>query len=232
MNFLQVVQRAALVCGIPAPSVAVQSTDGAIQQLVELVHLEGEDLSSRYEWQALRREATWTADGTGEEGALEDLAPNFSRMIGQTFWDRSRRWRVNGPLSPEQWQQVQSLRSPSVGPYYRIFGNQIHTFPVLPNGNQAVFEYIQRYWLYNGTTDKEFATDDSDELYLDSQAVALGAIWRWKQAKGLTYDEDFRSYEYRVNMVAGRDGSKPVVSLSGNPRALPGLNIPDRGWVV
>ena len=53
----------------------------------------------------------------------------------------------------------------------------------------------------NGEYGTEFTADDDIPL-IDARLLKLAARWRWLHAKGLTYAEDFRSFEIRKSRVA------------------------------
>jgi hypothetical protein len=55
----------------------------------------------------------------------------------------------------------------------------------------------------------------------------LGAIWRWKAAKGLSFEADFDKYEKRRMDRLNRDGGKPTLNMIGAKYDIqPGVFIP------
>lgn len=44
--------------------------------------------------------------------------------------------------------------------------------------------------------------NDTDTIVLDARLLKLGTRWRYLHGKGLTYDEDFRSYQIRIMDLA------------------------------
>lgn len=44
--------------------------------------------------------------------------------------------------------------------------------------------------------------NDTDEPLIDSRLLKLGAQWRYLHSKGMTYDEDFRTYQVRISAYA------------------------------
>lgn len=233
MNVLETVQSACLRCNVPAPSVAVLSTDPLIQQMVELLHEEGNELASRYPWQALGLFAAWTADGTGTEGDLDTLAPGISDVVNDTFWNLTQRRPLFGPVDPSAWAQMMAQQWAGPWSHYRIVGNTLYTYPYASSGHSLKFEYRTKYWLEHNSVRVEFAQDDTDSIVLDSNLMVLGLVWRWKQATGLEYAEDFQKYERRCADKMARDGTKPILSMSGNPDGIqPGIIVPTGNWNV
>ena len=61
----------------------------------------------------------------------------------------------------------------------------------------------------------------------------MGIIWRWKQAKGLAYAEDYNKYERRVADAVAREATKPVLDLAGGlAEYQPGLFVPQGNWNI
>jgi hypothetical protein len=109
MSLLTIVQQASLRVLKISPSVAVSSTDANVLQLVALVNEEGQELSSRYSWQILTAEATFTTVATAIQGVITTLAgAGFNFFVNQTMWNRSQRRPLYGPLTPQQWQEWQA----------------------------------------------------------------------------------------------------------------------------
>lgn len=234
MNALQIIQAAAVDIGIPVPNVAVAATDPQTRQLVGLLNKEGRALSRRYTWQALCHECTFTTVAAESQGTLAAIVgsnPAIRTIRNETFWNRSTRQPVLGPVSAGTWQGYKA--SVNASPYveYRIRGNEILLNPVPSAGETCAFEYVTKDWCTNADGDEFYDTlqADTDELLLDSELALLGLKWRWKHAKGLEYGEDLTEYERQVNDAISADGTKPRLNLSGNsidanmPRAIPRL---------
>jgi hypothetical protein len=61
--------------------------------------------------------------------------------------------------------------------------------------------------------------------------MILGTIWRWKQAKGMTYAEDFAKYERRIAELLQRDAVKPTLSMTGTMYdVVPLVVVPSGTW--
>jgi hypothetical protein len=122
------------------------------------------------------------------------------------------------------------------GPFnsFRIQGDSILFFPVPVAGQTCAFEYITKNWitLNAGGTGQTFA-NDADVPLMDEQILALGAIWRWKAAKGFAYQEDEKKYELRLMDAKARDAGKPTLSLAGAKYEIqPVVIVPAGSWGV
>lgn len=219
MNALEVVREACSVVGIPKPSVAVTSGDRGVLQLVGLLNTEGRQLSARYDWQALIREVAHTTLAQEDQGAIDTIigATNaYRRILNETLWNRSRKEPVCGPRSSLDWQMLKTLDLSGPFTEYVIRGGRLLFTPAPAAGESVYFEYLSRNWATSadGTTQKRAVSNDEDVFLLDDEIMVIGLTWRWRQAKGLSYAEDFRTYESLVADAMARDGTKKRLSLA------------------
>jgi hypothetical protein len=235
---LQIVRDACNEIGIVAPNTAVGATDLQIIQLTALVNREGKELSSRYPWTALIRQATHTTLAAEDQGSIvDDIVgedEGFKYIVNETIWDRTGKYALAGPTAGPRWQAEKSFSI--TGPYarYRIYGGNLFLLPAPEAGRTIAFEYLSENWVLDvtGTTSNDRFTLDDDYPILDSNLITLGAIWRWKKSKGLEYAEDFDSYELSVADAMARDGTKPILSLNGpaEHNFQPFVTVPLTDW--
>jgi hypothetical protein len=214
--------------GISVPNAAYTSSDLQVQQLVELANEEGQEQASRYQWQALQREATFTTVVAELQTSLAAITTGFGWIVNDTIWNRTLRRPVYGPDSLQDWQQQKAIQI--AGPFnrYRIIANNIRFYPVPAAGQDCYFEYITNQWTAAGGTEYQ---SDTDTSLLDDTTMILGTIWRWKQAKGMTYAEDFAKYERRIAELLQRDAVKPTLSMTGTMYdVVPLVVVPSGTW--
>ena len=232
MTLLTIVQDVADEIGLPRPSAVLSSTDQTTRQLLALANREGRQLAQRYKWQALTKEGSFTTVATESQGALTTIAADFSRFLNDTMYDRTRTWRIVGPLSAQQWQRQKGTAAGTFLDTFRIRGGEILFWPVPAAGRNVFFEYVSKNWCQSSAAapQDEWAADD-DTGILDEDLVALGVKWRFLKAKGLDYGEEFRDYETRLYDARARDGAKPVLDISGSALAeRPGVGLADGSW--
>jgi hypothetical protein len=228
LNCLQLIQRVCKRIGISVPNAAYTSSDLQVQQLVELANEEGQEQASRYQWQALQREATFTTVVAELQTSLAAITTGFGWIVNDTVWNRTLRRPVYGPDSLQDWQQQKAIQI--AGPFnrYRIIANNIRFYPVPAAGQDCYFEYITNQWTAAGGTEYQ---SDTDTSLLDDTTMILGTIWRWKQAKGMTYAEDFAKYERRIAELLQRDAVKPTLSMTGTMYdVVPLVVVPSGSW--
>lgn len=163
------------------------------------------------------------------------LPSDFSYFIQMTWWDRSFRWQMMGPLSAQEWQVLKSGISPT-GPRkrFRIMGNYIYIDPPPTTQESIVFEYYSNSWCQDNTAIALSAwTGDTNYYSLDDDAFILGLKWRFKAAKGLDYEQEKQDYDRQCERVLARDGGNRDLKTniqSTDVFLLSNRNVPDTGF--
>lgn len=163
-----------------------------------------------------------------------DLPSDWQSDIPQTSWDRTNRWPLIGPQSPQSWQ---SFKSGIVyaGPRqrFRIQENQLMINPPPPDGLLFAFEYISNGWVINIANQRfnKFTSDSDTTVFPDSLLVS-GLKAQWKAAKGLDGTFDLGEFRGLLEVMKAQDKSAPKLSLSPYaPSVLLSLgNIRDGSW--
>lgn len=187
----------------------------------------------------LTMQATATTTGVTLVFSKDTYAPpsDFDRFINATHWDRTNRWQLLGPDSPQmdQWHRSGIVTS---GPrrHYRQIG-QSPNYRLWPPGGASdaasiiAFEYISKNWAATAAGVGVSAwSGDTDIPLLDENLFILGGKWRFLQAKGLEYAPHQREYLDYVDRRKAMDGGAPTLSLSSNRSGLYNALIPDGSW--
>jgi hypothetical protein len=233
-TLLSIVQTIAPKFGLPSPNAAASSTDQNIQQIVAFVNEDGQELASRAAWQFLRNEATFNTVATESQGSVLTICgADFNFIVNDTFYNRSQRRPVFGPKSPQEWQNLKATFMQGPWIQYIIRGNNILFLPVPAAGQACYFEWCTDNWATDlaGVTGKPAMTVDTDIPKLDARLLALGALWRFKRAKGLDWEADFDKAEEAITDAISRDGAKPTLNLVGTQTDIyPGVIVPAGNW--
>ncbi len=234
MSLLTIIVGACNQLNVVQPSAVIAATDLQTKQLLAMSRTECRELMRRFDWQALTKETTFLTVATQIQTTLTTAAPDFYRYINGTMWNRTRFWRVGGPLTEEQWQRKKAAAAAvGVRNYFRIRGNQILFFPTAHANDTIAFEYISSKWcqsaLLVGQTDWAL---DTDTALLDEEVIRLGVVWRFLKAKGLDYSEEFRTYESALEAIFGPDGGRQIVDMTGNIESMLAVNIPEGNWSI
>jgi hypothetical protein len=216
VTLLSIVRDATDRLGITRPTSVFASTDQQVLTLLGLAQEEGKDLAKRHTWQALQTEHTFsTANGT----ASYALPSGFDAFIKETVFNRTRRRRMYGDLTPEQWQETQSSLVTMVNPAFRIRANLFYISPTPTSIETITYEYLSKNWCQSDALVGQSAwAADTDTGILDEELMTLGLKWRWKKSKGLDYAEDFTSYEIRVAKAILDDGARVRIDTSNSDR--------------
>lgn len=162
------------------------------------------------------------------------LPSDWKKQINQTEWDRTNRWPLMGPQSPQSWQ---SFKSGIVyaGPRerFRILQNTIAVNPPPPNGLIFAFEYISKNWVIGADgISKPALTLDTDTFVFDDSLMILGVKTLWLQAKGLDYSIEAAQFANTLALCKAQDKSAPMLSVAPRRggRLLSTENIQDGNW--
>lgn len=167
---------------------------------------------------------------------------DYDFTINKTSWDRTNRWELIGPDSPQidQWHRSGIV---TVGPrrHFRWIGdNPGGNYRLWPPPNtgdtpfQIAWEYISLNWCESASgTGQTSMIADTDTPFLDSQAIILGVKWRFLQAKGFPTAASMQTeYIDYVQQLIARDGGAPTLSMRRRvyPLFITPANVPDGFW--
>lgn len=232
MSLLTIIQRTCALLTLPVPTVAITSQDKQVAQLVALANEEGDDLASSYNWQALTVEQLFTTTPTVNQTPA--IPADLDRFLPDSFFNRTTRRIVTGPITPQQWQALQAW--PYLSTVYLCWRERQGDFlvkPTPPAGQVVAYEYVSKNWAkdISGNPLPQFQSD-SDTSYLDERLMGLGLRWRFLKAKGLDYAEDFRTYEQNKQQTQGRDGGAKMLSMTPESINMDRVNMPDSFPVI
>jgi hypothetical protein len=223
VTLLTIVDNAADRIGVVRPTAVVASTDQQVLRLLGYANQEGKDLAQRVDWKVLTAEKTFTTTAAAVQASA--IPSDFDRMIDQSFFNRTRKRRVEGPISAEDWQYTQAVVATTLVSSFRIRGTDLLMTPTPSAGDTCAYEYVSKNWCQSSlAVGQTVWTADTDTGILDEELMTLGIIWRFKKGQGLSYDEDFRSYELKLAQLAARDGGKP--RLNAGYRRISGPRMP------
>ena len=227
MSLLSIIHDVSGRLSLPIPSVVAGSSDKQVVQLLALANEEGRSLAGRHPWQALVEEQTFTTTASPAQGAA--LPADLDRFIPNSFFNRSTRRPMTGPITPRQWQWI--LAQPALSTACLAFRERTGQFliaPTPPAGETIAYEYISTHWARSsgGAAQAAFLAD-GDVALLDEELIGLGLRWRFLRAKGLDYSEEMSSYERELEQAVARDGGSTALTLAPQPIDARRVNIPD-----
>lgn len=174
------------------------------------------------------------------------MPPDFDFYTNRTMWDRTNRWELIGPDSPQldQWHRSGIVVT---GPrrHFRQLGAMANQFRIWPapaeitSPLQLVFEYSSIYAVavhgqVNDTNPvssfAQYFKNDDDTCLLNAQAVIMGIKWMFWEVKGfgsyITMQNRWIDY---VKRLIARDGASPTLPMVNrtNPLFVSPANIQD-----
>lgn len=231
MTLLEIIREVCLRSGLLRPTVIMSSQDDMLTQMAALLNEVIVDLRTRFRWQGLFAEATWSALAAENQGDLATLAPGLQLLVPRTFYNRTAGMQYEPCLSPDEWAAMRAMAlSPSYR--YRLIAGSLRVFPTPTAGDVMSFEYRSSYAVRDSAgTPKERFTADTDTCVLPSELLILGLRWRWKAEKGFAYAEEMAAYERLVAETANLDAGGRSLSMDNySKEGQPGIVIPQGNW--
>ncbi|HET9285691.1 MAG TPA: hypothetical protein VFR24_27380 [Candidatus Angelobacter sp.] len=188
-------------------------------------------------------QVTLTMENTGPTASnlaiifAKDTYPmptDFDYYNNRTMWDRTNRWELLGPDSPQidQWHRSGIVATGprrhfrQLGPVQAanaaipLAGFRLWPAPVeIVSPLQIDFEYLSNAAVkqigpsgFQGIYTKTF-TNDTDQSVLDDQAVIMGIKWMFWQVKGFNYADMKNDWMDYVNALSARDGGAQTLQM-------------------
>jgi hypothetical protein len=207
--------------GLPRSSIVISSTDQNVRTLLACLQEEGKELSRRASWQALTIEKTFTSIASETQTGV--IPTDLDRFVNETFFNRTRKRRVTGPLTSEEWQAQKGVVASVLTDAFRVRGNSLLLIPTPSAGDTYAYEYISKYWVdtdADGDGDAAAWEADDDTSLLSEDLMALGGEWRFLARKGFPYQQVKDDYEIQVQQAISRDGARRTTSMCGDSDLL------------
>lgn len=235
-----VINRTLVEVGLRSETDPVGSTQDTSIQMVQLLNSAGAELVELFPWQLITKEFSFTTVVPGDTGTY-DLPEDFAYLINQTGWDKTNRVRMGGPLSAQDWSQLEGrdLVSQSIYASFRVLENKLDLYPQPPpNGLEIRFEYVSRDWVVeaDGTTYRDTVGAGSDTVLYEPILIVKYLKCKWLEAKGFDSSSARMEFENMMNSRTSRDQGAPKLNAAGGSRGVPYLNsyhnTPDTGYGI
>lgn len=146
MTLATAVANVAAEAGYTVDSNIVTSSDVTTKQLLAIAQRINREIGDQYPWPKLYASGSITLVG-GQ--ATYSLPAAFSWYHYETFWNSSNRWRILGPMSPQEYAEVRGYGlNTTVYQRFQVRGVTNSELLISPtpsasqNGNIIIFEYI------------------------------------------------------------------------------------------
>ena len=225
------------ITGVDAATVAFINSKGATNFQVqgEGVIQSTQVVSALGTTVTINSAATSTATGNFVFGQVMYTLPSgFDRITDRTQYDKSKRWEMLGPETPQQWQWLKSSYI-STGPRirWRIMGQLFQIWPLTSTNEYLSFEYISSNWAQSASgAGQTSMVQDSDTCIFPDRLIVLGLKKKYFEVKGFDTTAFQRDYDMQLNIAKANDAGSPTLSLA--PRTANVLigweNIPDANY--
>lgn len=154
-----------------------------------------------------------------------DLPSDWAREIPQTEWNRTNRWPLLGPSSPQDWQEFKSgVVYPGPRERFRIVNNTYAINPPPPNGLIFSMEYMSKGWIISSGQNVTAFQADTDTFVFSDSLLITGLKTQWKMAKGIDASFDANEFRSLLDMAKGQDKSSSIIYMT-QPNVSLMLNI-------
>jgi hypothetical protein len=231
-TLLAIAKQITPVINLPTPQIVISATDGSTLKLLEMIRSVCDDLLKEYDWEQLVTVHSFnTFNGTNSYPFPTDI----DRFISGSFFDTSRRWELEGPLTSTQWELLQTTQLAST-PYqrYRVFGGQVQFYPTPTDTFTFVYEFITQNYVLDGATGvpKSDFTADDDICRFDHRLVIYGTKLKWLQSIGADTTAALTEYSRQLEYQKGADKPAAILDARGSDNIgfLSTNNLPDGNW--
>ena len=162
------------------------------------------------------------------------MPSDYQRTVNKTQYNKTNRWSVIGPKSPQEWQWIKASYI-TTGPRmrYRIMGNKFTIWPMATDTVTLGFEYQSNSWVQSVTgAYKTKATVDTDTFLFPDRLLVLGTKLKYFEIKGFDTTTLYSDYNRELIKFKAQDAGADTLSMA--PRypniLLTQNNLPDTGF--
>lgn len=236
-----VVNAAAVECGLTASSDVFASSDAAFIQLRTMLTNVGRELLGLYQWNRMVKEYSITTAVPPDTGNY-DLPEDFGWFIDQTGWTPTNAGLglpLGGPLSEQDWAYLvnTNLASSTIFVSFKLSEGQFQVLPQPPpDGIDINFKYVSRWWVATAAAPTTLAKDQvtaNDDVVLYEPILIVKLLkLRFLEAKGFDTTAASTQFHSVFMQWTGKDVSAPVLNAA-RMRLFPYLgwrNIPETNY--
>lgn len=144
MSLATVIQNVANEAGYTVESNILTSSETTTKQLLAIAQRINRDIFEAYPWPKCYASGSITLVG-GQ--ATYALPAAFSQYQYETFWNSSTRWKVLGPMTPQEYAEIRGFGlEPTIYQRFQIRGISNNELLINPtpgaSGDVLIFEYI------------------------------------------------------------------------------------------
>lgn len=230
-----IVNDAAVECGLSVQADPFQSADPAFIQMCRMLTGAGRELLGVKQWQKfVSRHSVNTDD---EPSGVYPLPDDYLYMIDQTGWTPTNRLPMGGPLSEQDWSFIvgSDWNQYTIYVSFKEADGELWITPnnPVPTNIEMTFEYVSNNWAITAADDPVSRVTESDStVFFPPVLITKLLKLRFLEAKGFDTTAALGQYNTALDTWVPKDKSAPVLSMS-NRRLFPYLdwrNIPETNF--
>lgn len=219
-------KRIARQCSLKSPSSWVNATSDTHLEIRDDFLIETiDDIRDRVDLPGpIGKTATLTGnDGTTQSDGSEriSLPSNFYRLqrdplaVYDVLQDRPCM-----PISQDgTWEQVTDIGTAGIVKYYRVTGyegNYSMDFYLDPTATETFrVSYVSDIWMQSsGGTEGNSLTAEDDILLLPRRVVETGTVARYRERRGLPYDDKYMEYESLLSRLSNDSRNQRSINFT------------------
>lgn len=236
----QAMDRAARECSVTPPDDWISTTGATYTELLDFLDETVEELLDRIDWPSpIGATSEITGPGTVSSSgnySTHSLPAAMKRIKRDDWavWEATNTRRMGVPISTDgQWQYLDTVGSAGAWRYYRTAGDEdagftIDFFRALTSSETMNVNYVSKNWLRLASDSSASDTwaDAADTLLLPRRLIELGVVWRFRQRKGLGYQDKYAEYEIRLSRAANDYRKVRKVTFGGGGDGLHPMRVP------
>lgn len=119
-----------------------------------------------------------------------------------------------------QWTMLTDTGAAGAIKYYRIQGYDgnftVDIYNAPGTGSEIKLAYISKNWMATsgGTAGSELTSLD-DVLLMPRRVVEVGVVWRFRERRGLPYEDKHQEYEALIARLSNDSRSRRVINFGG-----------------
>jgi hypothetical protein len=220
---VDVLNRIARHCSIQAPSSWITATDDEYVEIRDdFLRETVDDLLDRVDWpQPIGAQVTITGTGL----ATYALPADFRRLQRNPYSVYDENLDAPGiPVTTDgDWVELLDSGIAGADRFFRIKGydgNWSIEFESAPDtGNEIILSYVSNNWKATaGGVLGDMLTAADDVLTLPARLVEVGTIWRWRERKGLPFQDKYTEFNVLLSRYLNDvRGNRAVSFKRGKP---------------
>jgi hypothetical protein len=235
-----IINAAAVECGLTPVSDVYASLDPAFIQLRNLLTSAGREMLSIFQWQKMVKTHSITTAVPPDTGNY-DLPDDYAYFIDQTGWSPlsgGTGLPLGGPLSEQDWTYLvnTNLANSTVYVSFKLSQGQFQVLPQPPPDALILnFEYICRNWVSDPAStdnDKDAPVANDDVILYEPILIQKFLKLRFLEAKGFDTTAAVGQFMTMFQSWTGKDIAAPILNMARS-RVFPYLgwrNIPETNY--